>query len=301
MGMIIFSADPLNPRQPDPHFADEVAAAEACGLAIGVIDLDLLLREQDAAGAIRHISVERETPALLRSWMIPVAAYTHLCQALQSRGVRLITNPMSYQICHELPAAYPLITDHTSATIWLPEAQAADLDALMSAIAPLGGGPAIVKDFVKSLADHWHAACFIPDTSDRAQVARVVDRFRTLRGAELQGGLMFRAYEPFVRAGASTGRPIVREYRRYVIDGQVVASVPYWSGAESGEMPPTAELFCDVIAQVPSRFFTIDIALRTDGVWRIVELGDGQVAGLVAVVDRRTLYARLARMLESID
>ena len=40
------------------------------------------------------------------------------------------------------------------------------------------------------------------------------------------------------------------------------------------------KLFIEVARQIQSRFFTMDIAQRSDGEWMIVELGDAQVAGL---------------------
>jgi ATP-grasp domain, R2K clade family 3 len=38
------------------------------------------------------------------------------------------------------------------------------------------------------------------------------------------------------------------------------------------------------------------VAQRTDGVWRVMELGDGQVAGLPDRLDCPAFYAGLAKM-----
>jgi ATP-grasp domain-containing protein len=45
---------------------------------------------------------------------------------------------------------------------------------------------------------------------------------------------------------------------------------------------------------VQSRFFTMDVAKRVDGGWMIVELGDGQVAGLPVRADVGAFYRVLA-------
>ena len=36
---------------------------------------------------------------------------------------------------------------------------------------------------------------------------------------------------------------------------------------------------------------TVDLALRTDGVWRVIELGDGQVSDRPGTVDPETFVA----------
>ncbi|MEU7141466.1 ATP-grasp domain-containing protein [Nocardia sp. NPDC046473] len=37
--------------------------------------------------------------------------------------------------------------------------------------------------------------------------------------------------------------------------------------------------------QLGPRFITTDLALRTDGVWRVIEVGDGQVSDLPTDID----------------
>ncbi|MFI7553211.1 ATP-grasp domain-containing protein [Micromonospora sediminimaris] len=50
-----------------------------------------------------------------------------------------------------------------------------------------------------------------------------------------------------------------------------------------------------VIAALGLPFITVDLALRADGVWRIIEIGDGQVSDRPATTEPSTLItARLA-------
>ncbi len=44
---------------------------------------------------------------------------------------------------------------------------------------------------------------------------------------------------------------------------------------------------------IQSRFFTVDLAQTDSGQWLIVDLGDGQVAGLREHVDMTEFYGRL--------
>ncbi len=53
------------------------------------------------------------------------------------------------------------------------------------------------------------------------------------------------------------------------------------------------DLFSDVARQVESRFFTMDVAQTVSGEWMIVELGDGQVAGLPSRADVIKFYREL--------
>jgi sugar phosphate isomerase/epimerase len=61
------------------------------------------------------------------------------------------------------------------------------------------------------------------------------------------------------------------------------------------------DAFIEVARRVQSRFFTMDVAKRLDGEWMIVELGDGQVAGLPDRADVVAFYRRLAERLAAAD
>ena len=165
----------------------------------------------------------------------------------------------------------------------------------MEATRPFGAAPIIVKDYVKSQKHAWREACFIPDASDRAGVERVVTRFVELQGDDLAEGLVFREYVPFERAGTHprSGMPLAREFRLFFLDGAPLAAFPYWAEGDYGGLAPPVDEMRPVAARVRSRFFTMDVARRADGEWMIVELGDGQVAGLPDGVDVRDFYRRL--------
>jgi hypothetical protein len=48
-----------------------------------------------------------------------------------------------------------------------------------------------------------------------------------------------------------------------------------------------------LLAPLRLRFVTVDLARRTDGVWRVVELGDGQVSDRPSTVAPETMIATL--------
>src|SRR5690606_15277539 len=86
-----------------------------------------------------------------------------------------------------------------------------------------------------------------------------------------------------------SGMPLTLEYRLFVLDGSVIAECPYWDADYDAEHPPTAQ-FATVLKSVQSRFFTCDVAKTVAGKWLVVELGDGQVAGLPERCDVNHFY-----------
>ena len=121
-------------------------------------------------------------------------------------------------------------------------------------------------------------------------------RFIELQGPDLAEGLVFREYvelEPLGAHGRS-GMPLTKEYRIFYLDGEPLSCSPYWEeGDYAGTLPPVEE-FAEIARSVRSRFFTMDVARRRSGEWIIIELGDGQVAGLPERADVGAFYTSLA-------
>ena len=295
---IIFCADPLDAHAVDPAYAPERDAALALGLDTALLDFEALLHDTPSR-AVRRIP-QQDPPQLgvYRGWMLQPARYVILYRALADRGVRLINDPEAYRHCHYLPESYPVIAARSARTVWMPLANPAtlDLDAVMALLQPFGDRPLVLKDYVKSQKGLWSDACFIPNAADRREVERVVRRFLELQGPDLNEGLVFRAYvqlEPLATHTRS-GMPLAREYRTFFLDGEPTYTAPYWEDGDYAGVVPPRDLFLEVARRVHSRFFTMDVARRADGEWTIIELGDGQVAGLPASSDALAFYGALA-------
>lgn len=295
---LIFCSDYWNPHAPEPTYAGEVSAAKKLGLAYSLLNFEALVEQQNAARALRRVeATSSEEMALYRGWMLKPRVYEQLYQALAEKGLRLINTPTAYQHCHYFPEAYPVLAGSTPCSTWLRTTAAVSMDEVMEMLRPFGDRPVIVKDFVKSRKHEWYDACYIPSAADRQAVERVVRRFLQLQGDDLNEGLVFREFMEFERltTHSKSGMPLIKEFRLFVLDGQVVLSAPYWEEGEYGnEVSPPLGTFREVIQQVQSRFFTVDIAKCVDGSWIIVELGDGQVAGLPERADVEALYRALA-------
>ena len=297
---IIFCADPLRPRYPDPAFTDEVVAAEAAGCEYDLIDVEALIDDDDPGRATRRVW-EQPAPALAcyRGWMLKPAQYRRLYDALHTRGLRLINDPAAYRQCHYLPEVYPLIVGQTPRTVWLAlhgeERITPPIDAIMALLGTFGERPIIVKDFVKSRKYEWDEACYIPPAADRGAVERVTRRFLQLQGDDLNEGLVFREFVALESGGleGDAGLPATREYRRFFLDGELLFGASQSAASTADDQPPDG-LFNEVAQQIGSRFFTLDIARTRDGEWLIIESGDAQVSGIPEGADYGEFYRRLA-------
>ena len=243
--------------------------------------------------AVRRVQLRPELEtALYGGWMLTAEEYTKLYDALLEQGVRLLNDPAAYKHCHHLPESYSVIEGHTPASVWLKTSYDYSIDEIMELLRPFGSVPVILKDFVKSRKHEWEEACYIPSASDRASVERVVRRFIELQGQDLNEGLVFREFvefEPLTKHSKS-GMPLTKEFRIFYLYDKPIYSVQYWEEGDYEGIDAPAERFDTVARHIQSRFFTMDIAKRLNGDWMIVELGDGQVAGLPEHADVVEFY-----------
>jgi hypothetical protein len=272
--LLLVPADPLRPRRSDGHFAAEAAAARDAGHDVALIDHDALAEPDKAVRAVARVP-EGTGAAVYRGWMLASSQYAGLGDVLAARGVTLRTSAGQYRQAHELPGWYPALAPVTPAATWTAGDGEQDFH---TACARLGPGPAVLRDYVKSMKHYWHQAAYIPDTADQAAAWQVAARFRELREDDFTGGFVLRRYEQFTSAEART----------------------WWTGGTcrlvtahpdtSGELPPGIDLvpFAELIGSLALPFVTADLALRADGTWRLIELGDGQVSDRPASTDPAT-------------
>lgn len=279
---VLFCADPLDPRRVDDHFAREADTVRATGGTPVLLDHGLLQRGE-AAEAVKR--VPRALGALwYRGWMVTSAEYQELAKALAARGTPLMTPPDGYQRAHELPGWYETFAGLTPQSSWLPlgPREIPSPAVLEAAAAQLRPGPGVVKDYVKSRKHEWHDACYVPDLSDTAALARVVRNMVELQDSFLAGGLVIRQFEDYDSA----------ECRVWWVDGEPVLIGPH-PDSPGEEFDPELDHVRPAVRALGCRFVTTDLARRHDGMWRVVEVGDGQVSDLPVTADVGDLYFHL--------
>ena len=180
--------------------ARESAAARELGVAVSLLDHDSLTQFGDAPKAIRFVSVESDD-AIYRGWMVSSRQYSDLASVLERKGVQLRTTPESFRSAHELPGWYNSFKEFTPASVWCGMDEVSDLPNL---VATLRSGPAVVKDFVKSMKHYWHEAAFVPEVHNKRGLLAVVTRLLELRDDDLVGGVVVREFEDFLPGEART-------------------------------------------------------------------------------------------------
>jgi hypothetical protein len=153
---------------------------------------DALTRPDGARQATARVAGEGE--AVYRGWMLRSEQYAGFADALAARGVTLRTTIDQYRRAHELPGWYQVLAAHTPLSAWTDGTDRADFDRARAAI---GSGPAVVRDYVKSMKHYWREAAFIPDLADADVAWAVASRLRELREDEFVGGFVLRRFERF--------------------------------------------------------------------------------------------------------
>ncbi|CAM4302940.1 ATP-grasp domain-containing protein [Saccharibacillus endophyticus] len=304
---VLFASSPMNLREADESYMEEYRSAEKAGFAVGLIDLEELLMNNDPQKALKRVALHpgpEPQSALYRGWMLRPDEYENLYAALLTRNLRLIHTPGQYRHVHYLPESYPKIEDVTPKSMWFPLPTPVSIDAAENlaaeAVRVFDNHPIIVKDYVKSRKHEWDEACYIPDASDESKVRQTVRRFLELQGSQLNEGLVFRAFtelEALSRHPLS-GMPLSREIRVFVLDGNPIFVSTYWEAGEDAAFNAVLGEFQEIIRSIESRFFTIDFAKTNKGPWIVLELGDGQVAGLPDDTNAERFYTELKKSLE---
>jgi hypothetical protein len=284
---IVFCSDPLHPHRVDEHFAAEAEAVRAAGGTVALIDHDALLRG-DTDAAVHRVP-QNLGPAWYRGWMITTGRYQDVSRALAARGCRLLVCPDDYRRAHELPGWYHTFAEVTPPSVWMPTEPnvVPSTDDLATLVAPFGTGAAMLKDYVKSRKHDWDEACYLPDLTDVTAVQRVVGRFVQLLDDFLAGGIVVRAFEPFITSGPDGG-----EARVWWLDGHPILIGAHPDTPDRQPQPDLTHIQ-PLVAALGCRFITTDLARRTDGAWRVVEVGDGQVSDLPRTVDPARLISPL--------
>ncbi len=304
---VLFVSSPMNPREADDSYMDEYRAAEKTGFAVGLIDLEELLTNNNPQKALKRVARHPGTeprPALYRGWMLRPDEYENLYAALLTCNLRLIHTPKQYRHAHYLPESYAKIEAVTPKSIWFPLPAPVSIEAAETlaaeAVRVFKHDPIIVKDYVKSRKHEWDEACYIPDASDENKVRQTVRRFLELQGNQLNEGLVFRAFAELevLSRHPLSGMPLSREIRVFVLDGDPIFVSTYWGAGEDAAFNAVLGKFQAVIQSIESRFFTIDFAKTNNGPWIVLELGDGQVAGLPDDTNAERFYMQLKKSLE---
>jgi ATP-grasp domain, R2K clade family 3 len=237
----LYPSSPLNSKHPDETYADEFQVMRS------QFPTTLFSLESFLAGQFR--TSLQALPTLYRGWMLTPSDYQHLYDAVTKAGATMLTSPNDYEYCHYLPRWYEALKDVTPETLFFAEG-----DDSENELKKRGWTSCFIKDYVKSLSTNGGSI-----VTDLATIPNVIAKMKKYRG-QIEGGSCVRRLEPFLPE---------TERRYFVFQGRAFSS--------DGEIPDVVQ---KVVERISKTFFSVDVIQRSDGVLRIVELGDGQVSDL---------------------
>ena len=298
MKTIIMPGDYFNPKNPDSSFEEEYNSAKKFG------NVFLFRLEEFIEGDILKRLPQSESPKekiFYHGWMMSAEQYRKFYLTLEGKGYRLTNPPAHHTAFNYFNGWYSAIEGLTPKSVMVYDDNVrAVLDAAM-ALQKETKSALIIKDAVKSLKHDWLKACFIPEGADALYMAKVIATFLMTKKEynDLKLPVVIRQFEKLVSLGAhpKSGMPISHEYRTYVHNGKVLLQAPYWETAYQEDEEPPAEFIQSLIdklmAQTPCKLFTIDTALRQDGEWICIEVGDGQVSSLPDQANKDEFFSKL--------
>jgi hypothetical protein len=244
----VYPQSVLTHRLPDELFQEEAKAISLAGHSVSLVDSEKL---QTKSPGIRP-PFDAGATVVYRGWMLTPVEYKNLVRSVTALGGMPFISTEQYLSTHYLPNWYKRIADLTPETVVLQH----DSDWL-AALAELGWPRFFVKDFVKSLKTSVGSVIDRPD--DIHVVVAEMEKYRGM----VEGGLCIRRVEDFLPD---------TERRYFVLNSKAYGSDP------RSEIP---EIVVECANRIESKFFSVDVVVRSDGELRIIEVGDGQVSDLV--------------------
>ena len=238
----------------DETFFDQAIALKQAGFGTSIVDI---------AGRISP-KPEPEAICVYRGWMLNTTEYLHYVATVITNGATPLTSIEQYLAAHHLPNWYPILTRWTPQTEVFP-LEAVNLANLVNVCKQLGWAKFQIKDYVKSLKTAGGSVAIEPE-----QIPEIAANMEKYRGT-IEGGICVRQWENFIPD---------TETRYFVVNGR-------YFGQDIAFDLRAMRILESIKNLVPSPFWSVDIAQRMDGEFRIVEIGDGQVSDIVGWTPER--------------
>lgn len=236
------------------------------------------------------LTIPKDSLVIARYSVLPF--YVDVERDIRLNGSRLLNSFDQHRFAADLGNYTDVLRDLTPRTYSLEEV-------------PENGGPFVVKGETNSRRNLWKTHMFAENKREAVEVAcRLMND--TMIG---QQKIYVRDYVPLEQFLVGLdGVPVAREFRFFVLDGEVLCGGYYWTTHTDTledmriAVPQESEVPRMFLKKVTGligeqiRFYAVDIARTQDGRWIVIELNDGQMAGL-SENDPAVLYRRLKEKL----
>ena len=274
---ILFPGSYMNYRDIDEDMKGEYCSV----LNTGLFDIILFNYDEWLAGGKLRLkrSGDSSKKTIYRGWMLKPDDYGKLYQVLQDYDIELITSPREYENLHLFPNVYPHIKNDTAGLIEFKDREV-DINAVKKQFAKF-----MVKDSVKSVKGTEFPA-FFDQSISQEEFDQWMEVFYKYRGDLLTGGICIKEYLELKRYGDKTN-----EVRVFYANHQILSVSRNSLQSDYTEMPP--EGLIGKYAELDSPYYTIDYAELSDGSWKIIEAGYGEVSGLSPGQDMEAYFRAL--------
>lgn len=297
---ILFCESPFQTNKVDEDYEDEFLSAIENGFETLLFNFEDLTSTDRFLVATKNIKRNDQLARIIyRGWMLRPKEYSILYNDLLSKNYKLINTVEEYQNCHYLPDSLKFIGDNTPKTIYEKFENEGSIDKLIQKSQLFGDQAVVLKDYVKSEKHDWETACFVKNASDIKQIRQSIFNLIGLRGNFLNEGIVIREFVELndLTTHSKSGMPLTEEYRLFFCNKKLLGIYDYWEEGQYALYKPDTSKFEGIAKKVDSNFFSMDIARQKNGEMIIIELGDGQVAGLPDKTNRNTFYRELKGLL----
>ncbi len=293
---ILFCENPFQANKVDEDFEDQFISAKENGFEIILFNFEDLTSADRFSIATKSIKPkDKLVNVIYRGWMLTPKQYSVLYNDLISKNYKLINTAEEYQNCHYLPDSLKFIESRTPKTVFEKFENENSIEKLLEKSKVFKQKSVILKDYVKSEKHDWETACFVPDASNIDRLKQTISNLVILRDKYLNEGIVVREFVElnYLTIHSKSGMPLTEEYRLFFCNKKLVGIYDYWEEGEYKLSKPDTTEFEEIAKQVESNFFSMDIARQKNGALIIIELGDGQVAGLTDKADSNEFYKQL--------
>lgn len=283
MKVILFPSDYFDINKIDESFKNEYEAVLSNG------NFEILLFSYDewiAEGKLKlNYMVDTTTDTIYRGWMMKTEIYENFYRELQRKNIKLMTAPNEYAKFHSFPNIYPELQGDTAKMLVYGDINKIDLQEIKNTFSQF-----MIKDYVKSVKGTDFPKC-IGSNINEDEFNELIKKFLEYRGELYTGGICIKEYLDLKLYGDKTN-----EYRVFYMNHRI-ATVSRNSGQPCYTAEPPKE-FIEKYRNLPSPFYTVDYAELSDGTWKIIEAGDGQVSGLSDNQDIHNFYRLISVIFE---
>ncbi|HFI0256823.1 TPA: ATP-grasp domain-containing protein [Streptococcus suis] len=278
--VMLFPSDVFQIKQVDEELQAEYEAAKEY---FEVLLFDNLAWFEE--GKLR-LSKKVDVPqtCIYRGWMMKPEVYRNFFNQLSEQGLDLLTRPTEYEALHLFPKVYPLVKEDTASILVYPEGQRPNVIEIREHFTEF-----MLKDYVKSVKGA-QIPSKISSGIHQDELEELLATFYRLRGNLFTGGICLKEILPLKYYGSKTN-----EYRMFICKNSVV-SISQNSQQSTSTLSPPKELI-EKYRNLPSPFYTVDVAELEDGMWKVLETGDGQVSGLSFNQDYSLFFKTLSSIL----